>query len=47
MTWVLFAGDMLVMAFMIGLVVWVSTFASDAEIEASARLPFADEDHDD
>ena len=43
MTYVLFAGDMLVMAFMIGLVVWVSLIASDEDIEAAARLPLVDE----
>jgi hypothetical protein len=42
-TYVLFAGDMLVMAFMVAVVVWVSTFASDADIDAAARLPLEDE----
>ena len=43
MTWVLFAGDMLVMAFMIGLIVWVSLYADDSEIDAVARIPLEDE----
>lgn len=46
MTWVIFAGDMLVMAFMIGLIVWVSLYANDAEIDAVARLPLEDDDSD-
>lgn len=43
MTFVLFAGDMLVMAFMVAVVVWVSLVASDEDIEAVARLPIEDE----
>jgi len=43
MTYVLFAGDMLVMAFMAGVAVWVSAFTSDADIDKAARLPFEDE----
>lgn len=46
MTYILFAGDMLVMAFMIGLVVWVSTFANDESIDAIARIPLEDENDD-
>lgn len=44
MTWLIFAGDMLVMAFMIGLVAWLATGASDSELETAARLPLDDED---
>ncbi|HEX7237801.1 MAG TPA: hypothetical protein VF405_12615 [Gammaproteobacteria bacterium] len=44
MAYFLFAGDMLVMAFMAGVVVWVSIRASDARIRASARIPLDDED---
>jgi len=44
MTYLLFAGDMLVMAFMIVLVVWVSMHAQDHEIDAAARIPLDDED---
>lgn len=43
MTYLIFAGDMLVMAFMIGLVAWLATGASDAELEMAARLPLEDE----
>jgi cbb3-type cytochrome oxidase subunit 3 len=46
MTYVIFAGDMFVMAFMIAVVVWVSTFTSDAEIDKAARLPFEDGEDD-
>ena len=41
---ILFAGDLLVMAFMIGVVVWVSLYTSDEQIDAIARLPLEDED---
>ena len=44
MAYFLFAGDMFVMAFMTGVVVWVSLRASDASIRASARIPLEDED---
>jgi hypothetical protein len=43
MAYFIFAGDMLVMAFMAGVVVWVSVRASDARIDASARIPLEDE----
>lgn len=44
MTYVLFAGDMLVMAFMVVVVVWVSLYANDREIEAIARIPLDEDD---
>jgi hypothetical protein len=44
MAYFLFAGDMLVMAFMAGVVVWISVRASDASIRAAARIPLEDED---
>jgi len=44
MAYFIFAGDMLVMAFMAGVVVWVSVRASDSNIRASARIPLEDED---
>ena len=46
MSYVLFAGDMLVMAFMVAVVVWVSVFASDEDIDSAARLPLEDEGDD-
>jgi hypothetical protein len=44
MTWLLFAGDMLVMLFMMALVAWVALAMSNKEIEAVASLPLEDED---
>jgi hypothetical protein len=44
MTWVLFAGDMLVMAFMIVVVVWVSVRSTRERLDAVARLPLEDEE---
>lgn len=46
MTYFIFAGDMLVMLFMICLVVWVSLSSSQARFEEAARIPLEDEDHD-
>jgi cbb3-type cytochrome oxidase subunit 3 len=44
MTWVLFIGDMLVSAFMIAVVVWVSLRRTRRQLEAAARIPLEDED---
>ncbi len=44
MTYVIFIGDMLVMAFMISVVVWVSVVASPDELDRTARIPLDDED---
>jgi len=46
MMYILFAGDMIVMAFMVIVVVWVSLFVSDAEISEIAKLPLVDDDRD-
>ncbi len=46
MTFLIFAGDMLVMLFMTVLVVWVFWQSSDATIEESARIPLEDEKTD-
>ncbi len=43
MTYFLFVGDMLVMAFMIGVVVWVSLRSNSKSIEDAARIPLDDE----
>jgi len=43
MAYLLFAGDMFVMAFMIGVVVWLSVRENDARIDATARIPLEDE----
>jgi cbb3-type cytochrome oxidase subunit 3 len=44
MTWFIFAGDMLVMAFMIVVIVWVSLRTSRAGLDAASRIPLEDED---
>jgi cbb3-type cytochrome oxidase subunit 3 len=46
MTFFLFAGDMLVMAFMVVLVVWVFMRSSDETIDEAARIPLEDEQAD-
>lgn len=43
MTYFIFAGDMLVMAFMAGLVVWLYLRKSKEELDESARIPLEDE----
>jgi len=43
MTYFIFAGDMLVMAFMIGLAVWVVNRNNDVDIDKAARIPLEDE----
>ena len=46
MTYFLFAGDMLVMLFMVLLVVWVFWRTPDKTIMKSARIPLEDEKTD-
>ncbi len=43
MTFFIFAGDMLVMLFMVVLVVWLFWRMPDSIIDASARIPLEDE----
>lgn len=43
MTYFIFAGDMLVMLFMVLLVIWVFLRSSDETIEESAHIPLQDE----
>lgn len=43
MTYLIFIGDMFVMAFMTALVVWVSLRANDRRIDEAARIPLEDE----
>lgn len=43
MTIFIFAGDMLVMAFMAGLAVWLINRDDDANIDRTARIPLEDE----
>ena len=46
MAYFIFVGDMFVMAFMIGVVIWVSMKSSDKSIQKAARIPLEDEDFD-
>lgn len=46
MTFFIFAGDMLVMLFMMLLVVWVSLSSSRESIDRAARIPLEDERRD-
>jgi hypothetical protein len=46
MAWYLFAGDMLVMLFMVVVVVWVSLQSSRESLDAASRIPLEDERHD-
>ncbi len=47
MTYVLFVGDMLVMAFMTVLIVWFSIRGKDERLDAIARIPLEDEPFED
>ena len=44
MTWVIFVGDMVVSAFMIAVIVWVSLRSTRAHLDAASRIPLEDED---
>jgi cbb3-type cytochrome oxidase subunit 3 len=46
MTFFIFAGDMLVMLFMVVLVVWLFWRMPDSTLDASARIPLEDENRD-
>lgn len=43
MTYFIFAGDMLVMLFMVVLVTWIYVRSPDEAQDASARIPLEDE----
>ena len=43
MAYFIFAGDMLVMAFMIGIVIWVSMKSSRKNMDRAASIPLNDE----
>lgn len=45
MTMFIFLGDMLVMAFMIGLAIWFNSKGNDEQISHAARIPLEDEVH--
>jgi cbb3-type cytochrome oxidase subunit 3 len=40
----IFFGDMLVMAFMIAVVVWLSLRSTRGQFDAASRIPLEDED---
>ncbi len=44
MTMFIFIGDMLVMAFMVSLAIWVGNKSNDEQIAQAARIPLEDED---
>lgn len=46
MTFFIFAGDMLVMLFMIGLIIWVFMATADSDIDNIASIPLNDEDYE-
>jgi len=46
MAYFIFVGDMFVMAFMIGVVVWVSMKSSTKSTAKAARIPLEDEEID-
>jgi cbb3-type cytochrome oxidase subunit 3 len=46
MAYFIFIGDMLVMAFMIAVVVWVSMKSSNENTNKAARIPLEDENID-
>ena len=43
MTYFIFAGDMLVMLFMVIVAIWVFTASSKEQLQASAEIPLNDE----
>jgi cbb3-type cytochrome oxidase subunit 3 len=45
MTEFIFIGDMLVMAFMIGVAIWFINRNNDAAIDHTARIPLEDDDY--
>jgi len=47
MTLFIFLGDMLVMAFMVGLAIWFSNKANDEQIAQIAQIPLLDDEVDD
>jgi hypothetical protein len=43
MTFLIFAGDMFVTGFMVGVVIWLCLRENDEHIAGSARIPLEDE----
>ena len=46
MTYFIFVGDMLVMAFMVGLAIWVFMRLPKETMDEAARIPLEDEQSD-
>lgn len=46
MTWFIFAGDMIVMLFMVILIIWVFMVTPDREIDQAASIPLVDEEYE-
>ena len=44
MTWFILVGDMLVMAFMAGLAIWIGNRGNDEQIRETAMIPLQDEE---
>ncbi len=45
MTMFIFLGDMVVMAFMVGLAIWFTSRGNEEQIAQAARIPLEDEDN--
>jgi hypothetical protein len=45
MTWFIFFGDMVVMAFMVGVAIWFGTRGNTEEIAEVSRIPLEDENY--
>ena len=46
MTFLLFAGDLIVMAFMFGVVTWLFLRSSNSKLDEAAKIPLEDERHE-
>ncbi len=46
MTYFIFVGDMLVMAFMVALAIWIFMRLPKEDMDATARIPLEDEQSD-
>lgn len=44
MTMFLFVGDMLVMAFMVGVAIWFGSKGNEEQLDEAARIPLEEED---
>jgi len=46
MTYFLFAGDLIIMAFMFAVVIWLFLRSPDSKLDEAAKIPLEDERHD-